>query len=107
MALSTGGAIRLLASNPQAVHVVDVGCLKKDFTADEADIFRKWVGGGGVAWIRSDVLSLFGIGYHGGFIRENCRTAVSPQICPIVTGCQTVQFNSYNYFDHSHYDLTH
>ena len=97
MTLSTGGAIRLLASNPRAAHVVDVNCRRQDFTAEEADILRKWVADGGVAWIRSDALLLFGIGHSRGYGNELCGAAVSPQLCPIVTGCQTVRVREPQY----------
>jgi hypothetical protein len=58
---------------------------------EEKQVLQQWVAAGGMLWANNDVLSLFdiqnGSTYHVG---GDCQPAVVAEICPILTGCQSV-----------------
>lgn len=92
--LTTPAAIRSLATNPNAVHVVQVtdGCTVNKFNSEEDEILRRWVADGGILWANNDVLTRFGIKYTAGRwgmagTRE-CTPGAVPH--PILTGCSRV-----------------
>jgi outer membrane protein assembly factor BamD (BamD/ComL family) len=99
------GAIRALASKPESYHILRVAddCTSNKFSSDEKDLLRKWVSDGGILWVNNDVLSFFDIKYVS--VRrgnEVCAPAVTPQICPILTGCKWVRVGHDNAHDLSH-----
>jgi ribosomal protein L10 len=98
MGLTEAGAVGLLAQNPKSVQVVDVSCQRAEFTSDQVEGLRRWVAGGGILWCRNDVLSLFQIAFtHSYGFQETCEVAVMPEMCPVVTGCKTVQVSAAGY----------
>ncbi len=97
MTLSAPGAVRALASDPTAVHVVEVtkNCTADKFSSEESELLRQWVAQGGVLWACNDVLSFFNVGFsevrHGPGREYACDPAADPQWCPVLTGCNRVQ----------------
>ncbi len=94
--LTMPATLRTLAGGPDTVHVIRVtdGCTLDKFNSDETEILRQWVGNGGFLWANNDVLSLFGVQsgatYWTPAGAQECRAAVTPELCPILSGCERV-----------------
>ena len=99
MTLSAPGAVRALASDPAAVHVVEVAkdCTADKFSSEERELLRQWVFQGGILWACNDVLSFFDVHFsmvrHGPGREYACDPAVDPGWCPILTGCRRIEIS--------------
>lgn len=95
--LTTPAALRTLAHDPRAVHVVEVACTKDKFTTQETVLLRDWVRGGGVLWVNNDVLGLFDVTYRSGgnYDFTLAKAAVPESVCGILTGSSMVNLSSY------------
>lgn len=108
--LTMPATLRTLADAPDTVHVIRVtdGCTLDKFNSDEKEMLRQWVGNGGFLWANNDVLSLFGV--QLGASRwppsgvQECWPPLTPELCPIPTGCERVVVSKKRL---AAYNLTH
>lgn len=73
------------------IEVADT-CTAEQFDAEQARLLRDWVSAGGVVWVNSNVLSLFGVRYSSGTfnIFGNMQCVPAGGSHPILEGSKTV-----------------
>jgi hypothetical protein len=94
--VSQPGALRLLESKPQAVHVVQINemCRAAKFNSEESQLLKDWVAAGGIVWVTNDVLSVFDIGFERSAGHRECTPSLTPELCPILTGVERVTIDA-------------
>jgi hypothetical protein len=91
--LSTPAAVPALTADHTAVCVIQIAddCTAEKFNSPQKVMLLKWVEDGGILWVNNNVLSEFGIEYSAGWGgTEKCQPAITPERCPILTGCNYV-----------------
>jgi tetratricopeptide (TPR) repeat protein len=91
--LSTPAAVPALTADHTAVRVIQIAdnCTADKFNSQQKDMLLEWVADGGILWVNNNVLSVFDIDHSIGWgSSQRCQPAISPQRCPILTGCSYV-----------------
>lgn len=92
-------------STPTAVHdavannevwIIEVAdsCTADQFDAEQTRLLRTWVSDGGVLWVNSSVLSLFGIQYSHLPDSWSTRCEAAGGTHPVLEGVRHIQLNS-------------
>ncbi len=105
MTVTNPSQMRTLTERPNTIRIAQISkdCTLKLFTSEELESLKNWIRGGGILWVRSDVLQGFGIDFKktgSGFPWE-CTLSIPQTMCPILTDCAKIEISA----DPLYYDL--